>query len=142
MVRRDSRLTSLAVSGCLLVLLAACGPFGSADSGPTPAPGTSGAPSTPTTAPMPATQTACPTAGKARAAVLVPLVAGSHQNIVYVVYQFASTGGLSGEIKRYDAATGKYAIVVNALKSRITWAQISADGQWILFQTLVSGELA
>ena len=116
MVRHDYRFTSLAVSCCLLFLLTACGPFGSADSGPTPTPSTSGhtatpttggTTSTPTTAPMPATQTACPTARTARAAVFAPLVLGSHQNIVYIFNQGASPSPTSGEIKRYDASTGK-----------------------------------
>lgn len=139
MVRHDSRFTSLAVTGCLLFLLAACGPFGSAGSGPTPTPSTSGniatpttggATSTPTTVQMPATQTACPSAGTARAAVFAPLVAGSHQNIVYIY----NTSG-SAEIKRYDASTGKKVMIVNAPNINIYDAQISPDGQWILFTT-------
>lgn len=143
MVRRDSRFTSLAVSGCLLFLLAACGPFGSADSGPTPPASTSGATatpttggttSTPTTVPMPATQTACPTAGTARAAVFAPLALGPHQNIVYTFNQGAYPH-YSGEIKRYDASTGHKVIIVNSPKSSIEEAQLSADGQWILFTT-------
>src|SRR6266566_9253620 len=139
MVRHDYRFTSLAVSCCLLFLLAACAPFGSANTGPTPTPGatatptTGGATATLTTAPMPATQTACPTTGTARAAVFAPLVLGSHQNIVYIFNQFGASG--SGEIKRYDASTGKKVIIVNAPKSQIYDAQISADGQWILFIT-------
>src|ERR1700730_14926061 len=102
MVRRDYPFTSLAVSGCLLFLLAACSPFGPADAGPTPTPGTGGrtitithtaggATPTPTTAPMPTTQTACPTAHTARAAVFAPLVLGSHQNIVYIFNQFGTS---------------------------------------------------
>ena len=139
MVLHDSRLTSLAVSCCLL-LLAACGPFGSAASGPTPTPSTGGRPATPTTggaastlttAPMPTTQTACPTAGTARAAVFAPLVAGSHQNIVYLFNQGGTSG--SAEIKRYDASTGKKVIIVNFPNINIGDAQISPDGQWILF---------
>ena len=150
MVRHDYRFTSLAVSCCLLFLLAACGPFGSADSGPTPTlstsghtatPTTGGTTSTPTTAPMPATQTACPTAHTARAAVFAPLVLGSHQNIVYIFNQGASPSPTSGEIKRYDASTGKKVIIVNTPKS-IGGAQISADGQWILFTTAVSSAVA
>jgi eukaryotic-like serine/threonine-protein kinase len=141
MVRRYSRFTSLAVSGCLLVLLAACGPFGSADAGPTPTastsgataiPTTRGATSTPTTAPMPATQTACPGAG-ARAAVFAPLVLGSHQNIVYLFNQGGTSG--SAEIKRYDASTGKKVIIVDVPNINIPYAQISPDGQWVLFTT-------
>ena len=151
MVRYDYRFTSLAVSCCLLFFLAACGPFGSADSGPTPTPSisgapttprtggatatptTGGAPSTPTTAPMPATQTSCPGAGTARAAVFAPLVLGSHQNIVYIFNQFGASG--SAEIKRYDASTGKKVIIVNFPNINIYDAQISPDGQWILFTT-------
>ena len=151
MVRRDSRFTSLAVSCCLLFLLAACSPFGSANSGPTPTPTTGGAPltpttsgatSTPTTAPMPATQTACPIAGTARAAVFAPLVLGSHQNIVYIFNQFGTSG--SAEIKRYDASTGKKVIIANFPNINIYDAQISPDGQWILFTTPVgaAGEKA
>jgi len=151
MVRNYYHLTSLAVSGCLLVLLAACGPFGSSGSGPTPTastggaratPTTGGAASTPTTAPMPATQTACPPAGSARAAIFAPLVLGPHQNIVYLFNQGTSSSSYIGEIKRYDTSTGHKAIIVNSPKSRIIDAQISTDGQWILFTTLVSGQWA
>lgn len=144
MVRPHSRFTSLALSGCLLVLLAACGPFGSAASGPTPTasaggrtatPSTSSAASTPTTVPMPATQTTCPTAGTARAAVFAPLALGPHRNVVYLFDQEASPGSWSGTIKRYDASTGQKVIIVNSPTRRIDEPQISADGQWILFTT-------
>ena len=123
----------------LLALLAACGPFGSADAGPTPTASTSGATAipttrgaapTPTTAPMPATQTACPGPG-ARAAVFAPLVLGSHQNIVYLFNQGGASG--SAEIKRYDVSTGKKVIIVNVPNINLSYAQISPDGQWILF---------
>ena len=145
MVRPHSRVTSLAVSGCLLVLLAACGPFGPATSAPTPTASTGGrtatattgrATSTPTTAPMPATQTACPPAGTARAAVFAPLVLGFHQNIVYIFNQGAYPH-YTGEIKRYDASTGKKVIIVTSPTGSIDTAQISTDGQWILFRTLL-----
>ena len=147
MVRPSSRVTSLAVTGCLLMLLTACGPFGSSTSAPTPTASTGGATatlttarssptaptgSTPTTAPMPTTQTACPPAGTARAAVFAPLVLGSHQNIVYIFNQ-GTSGSSTGEIKRYDASTGQKVIVVS--NSSIYEAKISADGQWILFTT-------
>lgn len=150
MVRHDSRFTSLAVSGCLLVLLAACGPFGPTDSGTPTTALTDGAParstaggvtSTPTTAPMPTTQTACPPAGTARAAVLAPLALGPHQNDVYLFNQEASPTSWSGAIKRYDASTGKKVSIVS-IPHLIGEAQISADGQWILFNTNVSGEEA
>jgi eukaryotic-like serine/threonine-protein kinase len=147
MIRHDCRFTFLEVSCCLLFLLAACAPFGSANSGPTPTPGTSsttatptsgGFTATPTTAPLPATQTACPTAGTARPAVFAPLVSGPHQNIVYIFNQSTASGVPSGEIKRYDASTGKKFMIVNAPTNGIYVAQISPDGQWILFTTDVS----
>lgn len=134
---REMRL--LVACFCLLALLAACGPFGSADAGPTPTASTSGATAipttrgaapTPTTAPMPATQTACPGPG-ARAAVFAPLVLGSHQNIVYLYNQGGASG--SAEIKRYDVSTGKKVIIVNVPNINLSYAQISPDGQWILF---------
>ena len=91
---------------------------------------------------MPATQTACPTAGTARAAVFAPLVLGSHQNIVYIFNQFGTSG--SAEIKRYDSSTGKKVIIANFPNINIYDAQISPDGQWILFTTPVgaAGEKA
>ncbi|HEV2583861.1 MAG TPA: hypothetical protein VGT44_23605 [Ktedonobacteraceae bacterium] len=132
MLRPHSRLTSLAVTGCLLVLLVACGPFGPADTGPTPTASTVGATatptrgraaSTPTTVPMPATQTACPS--PARAAVFAPLVLGSHQTIVYLFNQAGASG--SAEIKRYDASTGKKVIILNET-SQFPWSNVSRDG--------------
>lgn len=89
---------------------------------------------------MPATQTACPPAGSARAAVFAPLVAGSHQTIVYIFNQGSLPG--SGAIKRYDASTGTKVIIVNSPTSQIFEAQISVAGQWILLTTQVSGEVA
>jgi len=139
MVRPLSRAIALTASCCLMVLLAACDPFGSVVPGPTPIASTGSAPvtpttgratSTPTTAPMPATQTTCPTAGTARAAVFAPLALGYHQNIVYI---FNTSG--SAEIKRYDASTGKKVIIVNFPNINIDDAQISPDGKWILFTT-------
>ncbi len=148
MVRHDYCLTSLAVSGCLLVLLAACGPFGSSASGPTPTVGASGATATlttggapaltPATAPMSPTQTACPTAGTGRAAVLAPLALGPHQNIIYLFNQSPSPENFTGELKRYDVSTGHKVIIVTSAKSSIDEAQLSADGQWILFLTHIS----
>ncbi|HLX56551.1 MAG TPA: hypothetical protein VKR83_05975 [Ktedonobacteraceae bacterium] len=140
MVHPHSRLISLAVSLLLLFLLTACGPFSSAASGPTSPASTvggsatsttGGASATSTTAPMPPTQTACPPAGTARATVFAPLVLGPHQNIVYIFNQ----GSSNGEIKRYDVSTGQKVVIAAFPKNSIGEAQISADGQWVLFST-------
>jgi hypothetical protein len=145
---REMRL--LVACCCLLVLLAACDPFGSSASGPTPTLGTSDATATltaggasaptPTTARMPATQTACPPAGMARAAVFAPLALGPHQNVVYVFNQEASPTSWSGAIKRYDVSTSQKVRIVS-IPHLIVSAQISADGQWILFTTQVTGNI-
>ncbi len=80
------------------------------------------------TQPMPATQTDCPTSGQARAAVTAPLALGKDQNIVYVD-QTASKATLI----RYDVVTGQKTTILNIANAAITNAQLSTDGQFILF---------
>ncbi len=85
------------------------------------------------TVPMPATQTSCPATGSARPAVMRPLALGKHQNVVYIYNEIPLNTSIAyGRLKRYDVATGqKTEIVTSGLA--IQQAQISADGQWILF---------
>src|SRR5436309_8880828 len=90
-----------------------------------------------TTAPEPPTQTNCPAAGSARAAIMAPLALGSHPNIVYTLNAFHVNTPTIGTLKRYDVTTGNKPEVVK-LPGSITNAQISADGQWILFVTYSS----
>lgn len=99
----------------------------------TPAPAT-----TATTVPMPPTQTSCPPAGTARAAVMAPLVRGSHPNVVYVENQWEANNPdpTAGMLKRYDTVTGRTTVI--ATGSRIDEAQVSADGQWVLFSSTIS----
>jgi eukaryotic-like serine/threonine-protein kinase len=97
----------------------------------TPAPATS-----PTTVPMPPTQKSCPPAGTARAAVMAPLVLGSHANLVYVESQVEGTNPTAGLLKRYDPAT-RSTTVMASVPSPIYEAQVSADGQWVLFTSTV-----
>ncbi len=85
-----------------------------------------------TTQKVPPTTTICPTISTARAAVLAPLVLGPHQNLVYVVNEFNPT---YGTLKRRDINVPdlKAIEIVKMLNVSISWAQISRDGQWILF---------
>jgi dipeptidyl aminopeptidase/acylaminoacyl peptidase len=137
---RFHRFLLIGLSGLLFVLLAACGP--------TPPPTTSGPTATPiatltpsvtpegtatptpavTTVAVPPTQTGCPAAGTARAAVLAPLALGNHQAIVYIA---AAQGATT--LYRYDVITGVKTQIVQGTNETISEAQISADGQWILF---------
>ena len=139
----------------LIVLLAACG------SSPTtgnPTPTTPATASTPgatatlsgghppvftptagTTAPEPPTLTSCPAAGTARAAILAHLALGNHPNIVYTYnqYQGATPTPSFATLRRYDVTTGATTSIVK-LPGNISYAQISADGQWILFVSTTS----
>ncbi len=134
----------------LIVLLAACSSTPPTTTGQTPTSGTTpGATATiggakmptttpvSTTAPEPPTQTNCPAAATARAAVMAPLALGSHPNIVYTVNEFQGNTPTFGTLKRHDVTTGNKTEVVK-LPGSITNAQISADGQWILFVTYTS----
>lgn len=143
---RLRRFVPLCLCGLLFLLLVACGTTPPITTGSTPTPavtpiqsGSPGGSATPmpvvTTAPVPPTQTACPAAGTARAAVLAPLALGHHPTIVYTVtVPGASTGVPSSTtLYRYDAITGVKTPIVQVTNESISQAQISADGQWILF---------
>ena len=85
----------------------------------------------------PALSTTCPANGTARPAVMTPLALGSHRNIVYIYNEIPPNTTISyGHIKRFDLTTGqKITIVTSGLS--IQHAQVSADGQWILFLSQV-----
>lgn len=126
---------------CLvLVLVSACSPLpGSGGSGtPTTSagngtPGGNGSTPTPQTVQMPPTQTGCPAADTARAAVMRTLVLGNLQNLVYIYNEVPQNTSTSiGHLRRYDVSNGHKANLVDS-GLRIDQAQISADGQWVLF---------
>jgi eukaryotic-like serine/threonine-protein kinase len=137
----------------LIFLLAACGSGGSNASAtttttgntPTTTPGTTspgngGTNSTVTTAPVPPTQTNCPSAGMARAAVMPSLAQGNRANIVYTVNEFQGQTPSFGTLKRYDATTGAKTEIVKIAGISISDAQVSADGQWILFMAVTTNQ--
>jgi hypothetical protein len=134
----------------LLILLTACSslPVGSGSqntptvgsgSQTTPTPGgsnistPSSGKATPQTIPMPQTQTDCPASNTARAAVMRPLVLGSHPNLVYIYNEVPkNTSTAFGHLRRYDMTTGqKTELVTSGID--ILQAQVSNDGQWVLF---------
>ena len=85
----------------------------------------------------PALSTTCPANGTARPAVMTPLALGSHRNIVYVYNEIPPNTTISyGHIKRFDVTTGQKTTIVTSGLS-IQHAQVSADGQWILFLSQV-----
>jgi eukaryotic-like serine/threonine-protein kinase len=61
------------------------------------------------------------------------LALGSHQNIVYLMYEGGINTPTPSILQRYDVTTGSTTQIVRMPNTRITEAQVSADGQWILF---------
>ena len=78
---------------------------------------------------------ACPAAGLARSAVLAPLAAGSQTKNQAVVYvrQIQLHTSFVNEFVRYDAETGQATTLKVLSGVSISSAQISPDGQWIVF---------
>src|SRR6266487_6289052 len=86
---------------------------------------------------MPSTQTTCPTNGTARAAVMRSVKLGQHPTIVYVYNEVPpNTSTAYGHVKLYDVTTGQKSVLVTSGLS-IQHAQVSADGQWVLFLSQV-----
>ncbi len=85
---------------------------------------------------MPQTQTDCPAANTARAAVMRPLVLGSHANIVYIYNEVPqNTSTAYGRLRRYDTASGQRTDIATS-GIQILQAQVSSDGQWVLFLSM------
>ncbi len=138
-------------SCCLIFLLSACSPFPSGGTSPTPTTGggttissqgntPTAASGTPTTVPVPPTQTSCPAAGTARAAVTATLALGNHVNLVYTFNQGTADNPTSAILRRYDVRTNGKTDIVTLPRTYIDTAQISTDGQWILFTSTTSGQ--
>ena len=74
-----------------------------------------------------------------RAAISTPMALGHHQNIVYILNEGSSDNPTFGILKRYDVTTGSKTEIVKMANTSIDEAQVSADGQWILFLAHVAG---
>jgi hypothetical protein len=139
-----SRILSL-VCGLSLTLLAACGNASSLDAssttGNTPAKGTNPTHSStavvvPETTPG-RTETNCPAQGQARAAIMPGWKLGPNANIVFFE-QKGSQNTSTGIFKRYDVKTSTTSTILELPGMHIDSAQLSADGQWLLFTGVVS----
>jgi eukaryotic-like serine/threonine-protein kinase len=96
--------------------------------------------STTSHAALPAISTSCPAPGTARAASLPSLTLGTHPTIVYIVNEGLPTPTF-GTLKRYDVVTGAKVEIVKMAGTSISEAQVSANGQWLLFVAHVSGQV-
>ncbi len=91
----------------------------------------------PVTQNVPSTLTTCPGTGTARAAVLAPLVLGSQQNLIYTVNEF---NPLQGTVKRRQVGADHGVEIVKMKNVTISEAQVSQDGQWVLFSAMLGNQ--
>ncbi|MGH2494667.1 MAG: TolB family protein [Ktedonobacteraceae bacterium] len=142
-----SVLFSLVCLFCLICLLAACEQGSSP--GPTPTVGTTATAQgpgqvTPTpapnkttpvtsTSPIASTQTDCPATDTARAMTTATLTPGTHQTIVYIVNEGPFASPTLAILRRYDTVTGVKTDIASLPDVSLSRAQLSPDGQWILF---------
>lgn len=94
-----------------------------------------------TTQGVPQTLTSCPAAGAARAFVSAPLAPGHHPTVVYIVNEGPANAPTFGTLKRYDTITGAKTEIVKTANTRVDDAQVSADGQWVLFTAHIAGQV-
>lgn len=123
----------LFIFSCSFVTLSGCS---TGTAGPTPTSTPNGQTPVVSVTSMPPAQTSCPTGGKANPAIMTPMSPGSHANIVYISeHGGTQTIPLQAALVRYDTITGSKTTILSFARpdTGITSAQISADGQWILF---------
>lgn len=79
---------------------------------------------------------ACPPDGTARAAVMPALTSThNHDNLIYVENEQATSSPKSAEalLMRYDPVTQQKTAILKLLSATIINAEVSPDGQWVLF---------
>ena len=86
---------------------------------------------------MPQNQTSCPSPAyeSARAAVMRPLGLGNDPTIAYIYNTGTQENPTFAELKWYDVAKSTKTVITHLPNDYITEAQVSSDGQWILFVT-------
>jgi hypothetical protein len=103
--------------------------------------GTSGSAAGGATAITPPVLTSCPAAGTARAAVMPPLAQqGNHQNIVFISNEGTQGNPTAGSLERFDVTAHQGVEITRLPSSFIREAQVSQNGQWMLFSAKVAGQ--
>jgi hypothetical protein len=62
-----------------------------------------------------------------------PLALGNHAIIAYIFNEGTFDNPSFAELKRYDVTTGSKTVILHLPKTNIAEAQVSGDGQWLLF---------
>ncbi len=68
------------------------------------------------------------------------LALGSDANIVYIVNESSGNTPIAGTLKRFDVVNGNKTEIVKLPSTSISEAQLSADGQWLIFVAIVSNQ--
>ena len=90
---------------------------------------------------MPQTTTTCPASGQVRFPVMPSLTRGYDSTIVYIVNESDASGNPTyGTIKLFNTVTGAKTELAKTNHTRVTGAQVSNDGNWVLFVATVDGE--
>jgi len=94
-----------------------------------------------TTQGMPPTLTTCPASNQARPAVMEPLKLGPARTIVYLT-NAGTSGDASavGTLQSYNTVTGATTEIKQISGATVNEAQISDDGQWVLFAATINGQ--
>ena len=88
-----------------------------------------------------AISTSCPASGTARAAYMPSMTLGSHPTVVYIVNESAQGQPTFGTLKRYDVTTGSKVEILKESNTFMASAQVSANGQWLLFVAQTSNQV-
>jgi Tol biopolymer transport system component len=73
---------------------------------------------------------------------MAPLMRGSHANLVYVSNQGSADNPTSSILKRYDITSKSETTILALPHTPIMEAQVSADGNWVLFRASVENRSA
>ncbi len=84
--------------------------------------------------------TTCPAAGTARAAILPSFTPGNDANVVYIVNEGTASAPTFGTVKRHDIVTGSSTEIIKTSNTTVTEAQVSNDGQWVLYNAVIAGQ--
>src|SRR5579863_2161323 len=85
-----------------------------------------------TTTPPPPVE-AYPPADTPFSVTMPTLTLGTHQNLVYYSESYSTRTDFVGILSRYDTTTHKAVIILKLSNVSVQDAQVSSDGQWILF---------
>ncbi len=95
-------------------------------------------PGPPNLSPTPATGTSTPVSETPQPVTMPPITLGTHPNVVYFTNNNPNGSNLDGLLKRYDTVMRQSVTIASMPGVKIEDAQLSSDGQWILFIAYVT----